>query len=177
MNWDEVEQTLFRAALTAMQRFASRHADETFYGFSFDCNADYGEVLLCLNSEKALAEWARRHYPSYSQEEIDRELRWNSGDWKYQGLNQDEDYAQAWEKVWGPTQEKIHAAYLEAADEEADEFLEIFLESVCRVLLRMERENVFAGLNKEPHFKALVTNHDELLEDAWERLEIVRNAS
>ncbi len=176
MGWDEVEERLFRASVQALLQFAQRHGDETFYGFSFDCNADYGEVLLCLNSETALAEWARKHYPAYSAQEVEKELRWNAGDWKYQGFNTDEGCAEDWMKAWGQPQEEIQTAHLNAPDEEADEIRAIFLESVCRVLLRMEREGVFGCLKVEPHFKTLVTDHDETLDDAWERLAIVRNS-
>lgn len=177
MDWNEVEEKLYRASVQALHEFAKQHGDEVFYGFVFDCNADYGEVLLALNSERDLAQWARQYHPDYSPDEVESRLRWNPGDWKYQGFNTDGDLAGQWEKAWGDMQERIHEAYLDESDEECEEIPAVFLESVCRVLLRMEREGAFRCLKLEPHFKTLVTDHDESLEDSWERLAVVRNAS
>lgn len=175
MDWTKFEDKLYRASVRALNGFAKQHGNEPFYGFSFDCNADYGEVLLALNSEAELAATAKR-FPAYSPQQVESRLRWNSGDWKYPGFNLDGDLGAQWEKAWGSMQEKIQNAALDLDDEECDEMSEIFLESVCRVLLRMEREGVFRCLKLEPHFKALVTDHDEPLEDSWERLDVVRKS-
>ena len=172
MNWKKVEGTLLDASVTALHAFAHDHAAETFYGFCFDVNADYGEVLLSLNTEDDLVAWAERTYPTYPQREIDSTLRWNVGDWKYHGFNTDKPYAEAWDKAWEETQDALHDAYL---DDESAEVPEHFLQSVCRVLIDLERKDAFAPLARTERFKTLVTDHDEPIEDAWARLLKVRN--
>lgn len=54
MNWKTVEQRLYAASTEALRAFARDHPAETFYGFCFDINADYGEVCLSLNTEEDL---------------------------------------------------------------------------------------------------------------------------
>jgi hypothetical protein len=171
MEWPKIERRLLRASKEALQSFASEYSHVSFYGFIFDCNADYGEVLLCLNSEQDLAERAKHSYPNYSQEEIERSLRWNAGDWAYHGFNVEARFARKWEKQWAATQERIQSAYFEDED---DEVSELFLQSVCRVLIAMERSGAFNCVSRTPGFKALVRDHDEALDDAWERLDQIR---
>ena len=171
MKWRTVEKTLLEALHSALTRFVTDHRNERFYGVALDVNADYGEVFLSLNTEAGLASCAAKRYPQYSSEEIEGHLRWSVGDWQYHGLNTDPPYLEAWEEAWSRTQEQIHDAYL---DDEHDEVSEQFLESVCRVLLRLERSPAFMQLAREPGFKTLVIDHDELLEDGWERLARIR---
>ena len=171
MNWSVVEEKLYTASTAALDSFLREHPAERFYGFIFDVNADYGEVLLCLNTEAALHQWATSHYPSWSSPEVDRKLRWNAGDWEYQGFNNETPSSAQWEQTWSEVQESIASASLDD-----DDISERFLESVCRVLLRLERSQEFLRINREPHFRTLVSDHDEDLQDSWARLERVRAA-
>jgi Domain of unknown function (DUF4303) len=71
-------------ALIEIKKFAEEHKDETFYAFSIDAD------MLCLNSEekfqKTLASYKEKYPKSYnSQEKID-DLKYNTGDWGYQGF-------------------------------------------------------------------------------------------
>jgi hypothetical protein len=172
MNWKKVEQRLRDASTEAIRAFARDHPAETFYGFCFDCNADYGEVGLSLNTEEDLWAHAASHYPSYSQREVEGELRWSSGDWKYTGFNTDPPYAKAWEAAWEETQEAIHGAYI---DDENAGVPRRFLESVCRVLIAMEKDGGLEPISRAEGFKTLVTDHNETNEDSWARLLRVRN--
>lgn len=54
IDWNALEQEMLRLAKHDLTLFAKSHGDETYYGFHLDCNAEYGEVLLCLNSVEAL---------------------------------------------------------------------------------------------------------------------------
>ncbi|MEG7759807.1 DUF4303 domain-containing protein, partial [Listeria monocytogenes] len=61
----------------------------TYYAFAFDCNAEYAEINLCVNTEKAFAETLARYQngkysENYQTEEEIQELKYNTGDWKYQ---------------------------------------------------------------------------------------------
>jgi hypothetical protein len=167
MSWKKAETVLYEVTASMIRRFAADHPSERFYGFIFDVNAVYGEVLLCLNTEAALSAWAAQQYPQYSPAEIDAQLRWNAGDWEYQGFNSDPPYAAEWEDAWADIQDSIHDACLE---DDSEDVAEEFLKSVCRVLIRLESNSDFSDLNREPHFEALVSDHDEDLEESRERL-------
>jgi hypothetical protein len=71
IDWKAVEDLLVNLATERIGRFANEHRAETFYGLGFDCTADRGEVLICLNTEE------RR------QNGTDEDLgdQWGFGDW------------------------------------------------------------------------------------------------
>jgi hypothetical protein len=172
VNRRKVERRLHDASAEALRAFGQAHPAETFYGFCFDVNADYGEVCLSLNTEEDLWAHAARMYPSYSAREVEGDLRWSSGDWKYTAFNTDPPYAAPWEAAWAETQEMIHDAYL---DDESADVPERFLVSACRVLIAMEKDGSLEPIVRAQGFKALVRDHDETLEDSWARLLRVRN--
>jgi hypothetical protein len=76
-SWAPFEETLYRAAAEQLNLF-SKLTQRPFYGFAFDCNADYGDVLCvptprrtCGRRFKAILALQRRR--SFR-------LRWNA-DW------------------------------------------------------------------------------------------------
>ena len=174
-DWKRLEETLRRASAEAIGTFASAHGGESFYGFALDCNPDYGEVLLCLNTEAGLARTAAGHYADWSPREVEGRLRWSLGDWRYHAFNTEPPCAEAWERAWSATVERIQEAFAEAEDAEADDMEERFLVSACRVLLALEKDGAFDALGRDPGFKTLVAGHDEVIEDSWARLLRVRN--
>lgn len=179
VNWSRLENRLYDLSVDALRSFAAGHPDEVFYGFMFDCNGEYGDVGLCLNTEEDLRETIRKRYSHYSQEMI-LELRWCAGDWKYQGFNTNfDELSQRFRSGWEALQEKVQDQCDEDdedCDEDEDENPTVihFLESVCRVLLRMEATDAFACLHRTADFGTLVCDHDESLEDARSRLNRIR---
>jgi hypothetical protein len=176
LDWKRVEETLRRASADAIAAFAAEHRDESFYAFAFDCNADYGEVFLCLNTEADLAATVRAWLaadPARVEREIESDLRWNVGDWKYHAFNINPPCEKGWEKAWSETEGLIHDATLD--DDDGDEIAERFLVSACRVMVAMEKDGVLDVLRRDPGFKTLVGDHDEPIEDSWARLLRVRN--
>lgn len=126
IDWNELEDCLFNITVEQIKRFTSTHQDETFYGFALDCNSEYGNVLLCLNTPESLRQRSIEYADNSTQpswcdkfdrdfEEILREkiidepekttpeeeakkLRWSLGDWKYQGFSWDsEDFESGWD--------------------------------------------------------------------------------
>ena len=59
IDWKDLESKLVVLAENELKAFAPRHAGETFYGFGFDCNAEEGQVLLCLNTRAGQIEAAK----------------------------------------------------------------------------------------------------------------------
>lgn len=80
---------LFDVVQTSVRDFAASHGDETFYAFAIDAD------MLCLNSEEDFAESLAKYqadYPDkYNQEENIKDLKYNTGDWLYQGFFDLED--------------------------------------------------------------------------------------
>ena len=199
IDWPALEACLFRLSAREIRRFAAAHAAETFYGFMFDCNSEYGQVLLCLNTPESLRDSAVQYATNpplqeafdairrdieekigkkifdkrtpKSAEENEKEHRWSPGDWKYQGFNS-EDFDRGWDS--------FESAVLEQCEEEEQDeetFMRPtqvrFMEAACRILLRLERENVFGVLNRTPDFSTLARDHDEDEADARARFEEV----
>jgi hypothetical protein len=201
IDWQALERLLVELSKADIQRFAAEHRDETFYGFAFDCNSDYGQVLLCLNSpddlhraavqyskgdtpgKEAWAEIRRKLNatlglpldegpPLKTPEEEEVSLRWSLGDWKYQGFNSVD-----FEKGWESFEEAVSEA---CSDEEQDEetFMtptqDRFMRAACRAVIRLEMTGAFDALKRTADFKTYVADHDESQEDSWSRLQAVR---
>jgi hypothetical protein len=101
INWKKAEDTLVRLATAEVQRIARHPVGEPFYGFAFDCNSDYGEVLISLNVPSALEQSARTFaakYPEMDEAGWRDKLRWALGDWKFPGI-ESEDFRTAWEPI------------------------------------------------------------------------------
>lgn len=105
------EQRLLDETLRAIREFAGQHAEELFSYFAFDCNADYGEVLLCLDTEDNSIAQAKKHEAYVTERRHEKlayddehSLKWaidtvqnpisgpvlpfnnNPGDFRYQGF-------------------------------------------------------------------------------------------
>ncbi len=51
---DHIERILSELSIEEIELFAKEHSEEQFYGFGYDVNAVYGEVILCFHSLQAL---------------------------------------------------------------------------------------------------------------------------
>lgn len=194
LDWSEIENLLFDLAIADIASFATAHPDEAFYGFAFDCNADYGQALLCLNTPEHLELASRgEHLPAevsagYEKlrkklglvpdrtppDERAKELRWSLGAWKYQDFN-----SPRFDQSWMPIQKQIRSAAFPDVVDESQERMRLalaqeFLKTVCRVLIRLESSGAFDSLNKTGDFQAGVFDHDEWEATSWERLDSVR---
>lgn len=179
-SWTPFEETLYRAAAEQLKLFSNLHAAERFYGFTFDCNADYGDILLCANSEEDLRKTIRDHYSHYDEAELSR-LRWNAGDWAHQGFfGYDDPLSKAWNRQWREFKKMVGDSYEEwlygmMADED-DEFSDHFMAAVCRTLIRLECGHAFDVLPQAESFCTFVNDHDEADETSWLRLAKIRLA-
>lgn len=74
-----------------MEKFLRKHSNLRFYALAFDCNAEYANFLVCMNTtdefEKTL-QWYQKKYETYDQEENILDLRYNPGDWEYTDISQ-----------------------------------------------------------------------------------------
>ncbi len=51
MNNTEIKNKLLEFTTKRVVKFLKENPKLKFYAFAFDCNAEYGEVNLCLNTE------------------------------------------------------------------------------------------------------------------------------
>jgi hypothetical protein len=199
IDWKSVEDTLVRLASATIANFAAVHGDEQFYAFAFDCNADYGQAMPCLNTpehhelaidgkhlspeitdgyEKMRAEMGLPPKTEKPRDERAKSLRWSLGDWKYQDFSD-----QAYEDGWESPQELVSDACSpdfdefdddDAYDQHVESVRQTFLNTVCRALIQLENSQAFDSLNRTDDFQACVIDHDEDVEDGWARLKSVR---
>jgi tetratricopeptide (TPR) repeat protein len=175
-DWTRLEQAVLKLTGDAIADFADRHGHERFYGFAFDCNADYGDVQPCLNTEESLrASVARcRGRPPWegaTEAEIAARLRWNPGDWAYRAFADEE----RWRGTLQPFADRVQESVF--AEDESDEDGGTpgrFLETVTRALLRLEKEGAFAPLRRTASFATLVIDHEEDEDEARARMRWLR---
>lgn len=160
IDWTDIENRLYELCASEIQLFAKTHSGESFYAFALDCNGEYGDVLLCLNSPDEL-------------HRSGDDLRWSLGDWKYQGFETRE-----FDKAWRRYARVITEACLEE-EEDVRTFLKptqgLFMLTACRVLIRLESANAFDVFRRTHDFKTWVADHDESDEESWTRLDNVRD--
>jgi Domain of unknown function (DUF4303) len=196
LDWNTLERVLLRLTEADIHRFARGHTHETYYGFAFDCNSKYGEIGLCLNTNKALraqrnapdpnaAFWAALdkklkfgempNSPGKASNALRRKrpnLRWSLGDWEHQAFNSPE-----FDRGWRRFQSRVLERCM-MEEEDKDTFMTPtqarFMEAVCRVLVRLERKGAFEALNRTRDFTTLAIDHDESEADGRARLKAVR---
>ena len=138
-----------------------------FYAFAYDCNAVYGCVLLCMNNEQSFKRTLSNYQKSrfgakYQSEEGIRGLRYNTGDWKYQGF--DEIGLLEYEEMG------------EAFDKDFNQGRRQFMEMATEALLDFMETDEYKAIPKIENFLAFCIDHDEDLDEALDRLEKLRQA-
>ena len=71
----------------AMEEFLRAHPRERFYALAFDCNTEYAEFLVGMNTEEAFQKALREYQEGGASDRTDASaaanLRYNPGDWMY----------------------------------------------------------------------------------------------
>ena len=155
LNWAAFENTLVRLTIAEVERFATKHAGETFCGFAFDCNSQYGEVGLCAETNG-----------------FERASRWELGCWEYQGFNR-----KVFDQAWRGFQAVITARCV-GEEEDRRTFMtptqSRFMDAVCRVLVRLEVRGAFDVFKRAGNFATLALDHHESVFSAQARLRRIR---
>lgn len=162
INWVALEKTLFELATAEVQYFAENHKPTDTYGFVIDCNAEYGDVMLCTNSEANLAVMHQHDGIVAYTTEIQR---WNIDSWKHHGFEVGSD---DFETRWAPFSSALSERMCFKSVE--DSTRETFLDSLARVLLRLESEGVLNCLNPTDDFRLCLVDHNEDHTDGFARL-------
>lgn len=170
MHKVQLKSQLLDFTINAVETFLKEHPNVEFYAFAFDCNCEYAEVNLCFNTEKdfkiTLNSYQSGNYAKkYQKQEAINELKYNTGDWKYQcfeginliteheldlilGENPDLDDYKSWKK-----------------------FIKSLNELFSECLIDFSKTETFHKIPKTKDFLAFSIDHDEELKDAIMRLE------
>lgn len=140
----DLENRLFDWTQQSLALIAQVAWGEPFSAFAFTCSAYYGDIVLSLATDPEVK--AHGDYPP---------------DWRYEVIAQAVPaVAELWQREYDPI---AHAflARQDAHDEAAfAAFAEGFLDTLRRVMVRLERQQAFARLSTTPEFWTLVTEVD-----------------
>lgn len=166
-----LKSELLEFTKTAVSKFLLQHEGLTFYAFAFDCNAEYTEVNLSLNTEDAFKQTLRDYqtgeYAKYYQDEGGiRDLKYSVGDWKYLcfetiRLLSDDKFAKLYNECYGENIEKLN-----------EDLMTVFTET----LLDFTLTNEYKSIPKTEDFELLCLDHDEDIAVAEKRLSDLREA-
>lgn len=162
----ELRAAIVTVATPAIEKFLAKHQGERFNAFAFDCNAAYGDIIACFNTEdhyeKCLgghpARYAGKKSP-WTEEEAKELYRWNTGDWAYQGF---------FDCHPTPQVASIISDIEEELDEEEGQ--QAFLDAVCEALLDLRKAKAFAAVPNGSELSLLCIDHEESSAQAFERM-------
>jgi len=148
---------MFERSKAAIEKFSQEHTEEMFYAFSIDAN------MLCLNSLEnfypTLA-YMQEQYPKYSSNEKEvLELKYNTGNWEYQGFFtlRDGFDDEAYDKHYNLPMDNP-----ELFDEGLEEaFSKTSYHLAMQALLdKIVESGILNLLKKTPDFKVFLSEHD-----------------
>ena len=113
-------------------------------------------------------------YGTKSVDEVEQELKWNCGDFRYSFVNSDDEFDRFWRPVCLTLNSLSMQLYENAGTKVSSQFQELWAETACRVALDLEASDVLNLLKRTPDFRVICVDHDETIEDSFSRLERVR---
>jgi hypothetical protein len=165
---EKVRKQIIDFAIQGVENFLKENPKLEFYAFAFDCNAEYAEVNLCFNTEQDFQK-TLKHYQSgdfaeqYQSEEDIKELKFNTGDWKYQ----------CFDTLYVFTDEELSEIFNEFPDDDYKswkEFVKNLLDLCTESLVEFTKTETYTKILKTRDFAAFCIDHDEDIEQAMERL-------
>jgi hypothetical protein len=165
----QLKKTIVEFATRGVQKFLQEHPGLVFYAFAFDCNAEYAEINLCLNTEndfsKSLLYYQAKNSKNYQSEEDIRDLKFNTGDWEYQ----------CFDTLYVLTEKQLNMI-LQTMPEDDYQTWQTFAQDLIllftEALNEFSQTGVYKDIPKTADFVAFCIDHDEDLEDAWGRMKL-----
>ncbi|EMY77982.1 PF14136 domain protein [Leptospira weilii serovar Ranarum str. ICFT] len=145
-------------AIEQIEKFSKVYQDETFYAFAIDTS------LLCLNSlerfEGSLKEYSTRWPKQYDTKEKIDEMKYNTGDWKYQGFADFGDLSIQDEEGFyqGPFDDDLYEGHYDADDE--TQKTTAYAIAMNEILEILKQKDSFRSLKKTDDFKIIRVEHN-----------------
>ncbi|SHF95104.1 DUF4303 domain-containing protein [Flavobacterium defluvii] len=173
MDKQKLKQQLISFTIKGVKDFLDNNLNLEFYAFAYDCNAEYAEVNLCFNTmedfDKTLNHYQNgRFSENYKTDEAINDLRYNTGDWKYQ----------CFDSIDILSEEELNKIYNDLPEDDYKSwniFVEELMELFCECLLEFRTSEVYHSIPKTKDFVSFCIDHDEDFEDAEERLKRTEN--
>jgi len=169
LDVEKIKNELLSFTQKSVTEFLEENPTLIFYAFAFDCNADYAEINLCLNTESSFEKILQSYQTGefaehYQSEEELYELKYSTGDWEYQ----------CFATTYVLTDEEAAAIYDFETEYEnqANDLMNLFGETLLDFILTDE----FNSIPKTDDFKILCLNHDESIESAELRLNQIKDS-
>ncbi len=168
MNKTELKNKLLEFTTNGVEKFLNENTNLEFYAFAFDCNAEYAEVNLCLNTEKEFEKTLMNYQNGefghlYKNEEDILSLKFNTGDWSFQ----------CFESTNVLTDEELTEIF-ESLPEDGykswKEFREELMNVFCETLIEFEKTKTYKKILKTNDFISFCIDHDEDFEAAMVRM-------
>src|SRR5262249_18842114 len=155
-----IEKDLYQCLAACNQFMAESHGQEPFYGFVVDVNPAYFDFAVYYNTESKYQESLRRSLngefgDEYREKKAERwDLRWRPGDWAFSSAWPNPDELS---DLMDPmSQWYDHGAKCLGDDRDENEIETKLLESMCRVMDKLQMDGKIDVLPRTKDFRALV---------------------
>lgn len=167
-------ESIIKFAIKGVENFLQENPTLTYYAFAFDCNAEYAEINLCLNTEEAFAETVAyyqngKYRERYQTEEMLQEVKYNTGDWKYK----------CFDTYYVFSEDELKTIFKEIYPNEVDDdylawklFVNELLNSFTYSIIKFSETETFKKINKTADFKFYCIDHEEEIADSIKRTEL-----
>ncbi len=167
-DWAEYEELLYKGLEEAVSRLAKKYREIEFYGLCIDCNAEYGDVLLHLNTEENIIK-------------NNKTSKWDVGDWGYFDVideleENDNFFSNLWEDKKTYCIDKMFPVEEEDEFDEGENPIEDFMIMISKVANRLKSSAAISSLKKTNDFRIVAADHDEAIEEGIERMEKLEKA-
>ncbi|WP_270993022.1 DUF4303 domain-containing protein [Listeria seeligeri] len=163
-------------AINGVEKFLRENPDLTFYAFAFDCNVEGAEINLCLNTEEAFSETlafyqSGKYAEQYQTEERKQDLKYNTGDWKYQCFDtfyvlNEEELTAIFNEIYPNEVEDDYQSWVNFTNELLVEF--------TKSLIAFSNTETFKNIPKTGDFQFFCIDHEEEVEAAIERIKTLK---
>ena len=168
MEWKAFEQktdfenTVFNLTKKSLEILGNNEEfkDKEFGAFAFNCVGSGGVVSLSFDMDTSVNLKEKGYYPP---------------DWTNEVMECDvAEIGNLWKQIYSPIQKEFEAITDTDDYDFIDEFEEGYLNSLRKVLVRLENENAFSAIRTKSQFWKLVTRVDADTDEEEEKLEQVR---
>lgn len=161
---EKIKQQLLEFTIQGVEKFLKQYPELEFYAFAYDCNAEYAEVGLCLNTIECFEETLQRYQHGYAEhyqtvEQIN-DLKFSMGDWEFLGF--DMFFVQQIDDIYNQLPKDD--------DQSKNEFIESVMILFSEVILEFTQTETYKAIPKTPDFIAYAMDHDESFTDIIPRM-------